>query len=118
MDILYINKEKILCNFEELSNVWDASVNISLHLDIQIPDFELIVTELLKKPSNDLAYSILSEMAEKNGLDERLMRLIYEQGNKACKVAISLRNDLPMDLKVKCADSNDADVREHYFNMP
>jgi hypothetical protein len=46
------------------------------------------------------------------------MRLIYEQGDKACKVAISLRNDLPMDLKVKCADSNDADVREHYFNMP
>ena len=48
MDILYINKEKILCNFEELSNVWDASANISLCLDIQIPDFELIVTELLK----------------------------------------------------------------------
>lgn len=69
MDILYINKEKILCNFEELSNVWDTSTNISLHLDIQIPDFELIVTELLKKPLNDLAYSILAEIAEKNGLD-------------------------------------------------
>ena len=117
MDILYINKEKILCSFEELSNVWDTSTNISLHLDIQIPDFELIVTELLKKPLNDLTYSILAEIAEKNGLDERLIRLIYEQGDKACKVAISLRNDLPIDLKVKCAHSDDADIREHYFKM-
>ena len=90
MDILYINKEKILCNFEELSNVWDTSTNISLHLDIQIPDFELIVTELLKKPLNDLAYSILAEIAEKNGLDERLMRLIYEQrrqGLQSCNLS-------------------------------
>lgn len=118
MDILYINKEKILCNFEELSYVWDTSTNISLHLDIQIPDFELIVTELLKKPLNDLAYSILAEIAEKSGLDERLMRLIYEQGDKACKVAICLRNDLPIDLKVKCAHSDDADIREHYVNIP
>ena len=65
MDILYINKEKILCNFEELSNVWDASANISLCLDIQIPDFELIVTELLKKPLNDLAIAFWQKLQKR-----------------------------------------------------
>ena len=118
MDILYINKEKILCNFEELSNVWDTSTNISLHLDIQIPDFELIVAELLKKPLNDLAYSILAEIAEKNGLDERLMRLIYEQGDKGLQSCNLSSDRLANRLKVKCALSDDADIREHYVNIP
>lgn len=116
METLYINKENIFSNFDELSNVWDKSTSLSLCLNISIPDFEAVVTELLRKPLNDLAFSILSEIAEKDGLNEELMRLIYNHGDKGCKVAIALRNDLPADLKILCEHSDDADIREHYMN--
>ena len=115
MGTLCVNKRNILCDFERLSNIWTTSENIFLCLDIKQSDIEFITNELLKKLPNDLAYSIMSELAETEGLDDNLMRLIYENGDKGCKVAICLRDDLAQELRDCCERSDDIDIRDHYM---
>ena len=53
MRILYVNKRKILRDFEKLSNIWLASETIFLRLDIKPSNIEIIINELLEKLPND-----------------------------------------------------------------
>ena len=63
---------------------------------------------------NDLAYSILSEIAAYENLNEELMQLIFEKGDKGCKVAICLNKNLPHKLQEHCKRSSDGDIKEHF----
>ena len=110
MRILYVNKRKILHDFEKLSNIWLASETIFLRLDIKPSDIEIIINELLEKLPNDLAYCIMSEIAEYENLDEKLMKLIYKNGDKGCRGAICLRSDLSQELKECCKKFDDSDM--------
>ena len=114
MRILYVNKRKILRDFEKLSNIWLASETIFLRLDIKPSDIEIIINELLEKLPNDLAYSILSEIAAYENLNEELMQLIFDKGDKGCKVAICLNKNLPHKLQEHCKRSSDRDIKEHF----
>jgi hypothetical protein len=116
MNTLYINKKNILEDFTKLSKIWETSENILLRLDIEQVDAKLVIKYLLGKLPNDLAYSIMSEIAEFENLDDELMRLIYRAGDTSCKVAICLRDDLPQDLNMCCEQSDDINVREHCTN--
>lgn len=90
MKALYINKTKIVDDFKRLSDIWDTSTNITLRIDIKPQDFDLVVRSLISYLPNDLAYSILSEIAAYENLNEELMQLIFDKGDKGCKVAICL----------------------------
>ncbi len=113
---LHINKDNVFCDFEKLSKTWETSSNIAIRLDVEQTDVEPIVKELLGKLPNDLAYCIMSEIAEFEHLEAELMRLIYNTGDTGCKVAICLRDDLPQDLKKCCEQSNDINVQQHRDN--
>lgn len=106
----------MFCDFEKLSKTWEISSNIAIRLDVEQTDVGPIVKELLGKLPNDLAYCIMSEIAEFKHLDDELMRLIYNTGDTGCKVAICLRDDLPQDLKKRCEQSNDINVQQHRDN--
>ena len=110
MRILYVNKRKILRDFEKLSNIWLPSETIFLRLDIKPSDIEIIINELLEKLPNDLAYCIMSEIAEYENLDEKLMKLIYKNGDKGCRAAICLRSDLSQELKECYKKFDDSDM--------
>ena len=99
MRALYINKTKIVDDFKRLSDIWDTSTNITLHIDIKPQDFDLVVRSLISYLPNDLAYSILSEIAAYENLNEELMQLIFDKGDKGCKVAICLNNVSSMNYK-------------------
>lgn len=116
MRTLHINKENVFCDFEKLSKTWETSSNIAIRLDIEQVDVEPIVKELLGKLPNDLAYCIMSEIAEFEHLDAELMWLIYNTGDTGCKVAICLRDDLPQALKKCCEQSNDINIQQHHDN--
>ena len=114
MKVLHINKTKIVYDFKRLSNIWNTSNNITLRLNIRQQDFDFVVRYLISYLPNDLAYSIMSEIAECENLDEELMRLIYDKGDKGCKVAICLNKNLSQELQKCCKLSNDIDIKEHY----
>ena len=86
MKVLHINKTKIVYDFKRLSNIWNTSNNITLCLNIRQQDFDFVVRYLISYLPNDLAYSIMSEIAECENLDEELMRLIYDKGDKDVKL--------------------------------
>ncbi|MFP3765054.1 hypothetical protein [Prevotella intermedia] len=114
MKILHINKTKIVYDFKRLSNIWNTSNNITLRLNIRQQDFDFVVRSLIKYLPNDLAYTIMSEIAECENLNEELMQLIYDKGDKGCKVAICLNKNLSQELQKCCKQSNDIDIKEHY----
>ena len=114
MKVLHINKTKIVYDFKRLSNIWNTSNNITLRLNIRQQDFDFVVRYLISYLPNDLAYSIMSEIAECENSDEELMRLIYDKGDKGCKVAICLNKNLSQELQKCCKLSNDIDIKEHY----
>jgi len=114
MKALYINKTKIVDDFKRLSDIWDTSTNITLRIDIKPQDFDLVVRSLISYLPNDLAYSILSEIAAHENLNEELMQLIFDKGDKGCKVAICLNKNLPHKLQEHCQRSNDRDIKEHF----
>ncbi len=114
MKVLHINKNKIENDFKKLSNIWNSSNNITLRLNIKERDFGLVVQILIKYLPNELAYSIMSEIAEYENLDKELMQLIYDKGDKGCKVAICLNKNLGQELQECCKQSIDIDVKEHY----
>jgi len=114
MKILHINKTKIVYDFKRLSNIWNTSNNITLRLNIRQQDFDFVVRSLIKYLPNDLAYSIMSEIAECENLNEELMQLIYDKGDKGCKVAICLNKNLSQELQKFYKQSNDIDIKEHY----
>ena len=112
--VLHIDKTKIIYDFKRLSDIWDSSNNITLSLNIRQQDFDFVVRRLITSLPNDLAYSIMSEIAECENLNEELMQLIYEKGDKGCKVAICLNKNLSQELQNYCEQSNDVDIKEHY----
>ena len=114
MKVLHIDKTKIICDFKRLSDIWDSSNNITLSLNIRQKDFDFVVRRLITSLPNDLAYSIMSEIAECENLNEELMQLIYDKGDKGCKVAICLNKNLSQELQKYCEQSNDVDIKEHY----
>ena len=115
MKVLNINKTNILHDFKRLSNIWDSTENITLQLDIKQSETKTVVRALTSYLPNDLAYSIMSEIAENEKLDDDLMQLIFEKGDKGCKIAICLHEDLPQELKERCVQSADIDIKEHYM---
>lgn len=42
------------------------------------------------------------------------MQLIFDKGDKGCKVAICLNKNLPHKLQEHCQRSNDRDIKEHF----
>lgn len=115
MKVLNINKTNILHDFKRLSGIWDSTENITLQLDIKQSEAKTVVRALTSCLPNDLAYSIMSEIAENEKLDDDLMQLIFEKGDKGCKIAICLHEDLPQELKERCVQSADIDIKEHYM---
>jgi hypothetical protein len=115
MKVLNINKTNILHDFKRLSDIWDSTENITLQLDIKQSETKTVVRALTSCLPNDLAYSIMSEIAENEKLDDDLMQLIFEKGDKGCKIAICLHEDLPQELKERCVQSADIDIKEHYM---
>ena len=97
MKVLNINKTNILHDFKRLSDIWDSTENITLQLDIKQSETKAVVRALTSCLPNDLAYSIMSEIAENEKLDDDLMQLIFEKGDKGLLSLLS-------GSSVKCVD--------------
>ena len=115
MKTLLITKNRVLNNFEWLNTIWEASPTIGLSLSIAPEECTIVVHELVKRLPADIAFSILSELAEDENLEESLVRLIFEKGDKGCKMAIAMRKNLPEDIVEQFRHATDSDIKEHFM---
>lgn len=56
----------------------------------------------------------MADIVEYANFPSDLLENVFHKGDIGCRVAVSLRDDLPMQLEELCANSTDEDVREHY----
>src|SRR6266446_5021274 len=103
-------------SFEEASKLWDQGRDAFLTVPRSMSphQIETMVIFLLGKIPAELAFSVLSYLAEDSPLRGDLLEQIFDRGDTGCKVSVCLRPDLDKRLEEKCRNSPNDDVREHY----
>src|SRR5260221_571398 len=102
-------------SFEKTARQWDRDLAHSALPPSMTPDeVETMVIFLLGKIPAELAFSVLSYLAEDSPLRGDLLEQIFDRGDTGCKVSVCLRPDLDKRLEEKCRNSPNDDVREHY----
>ena len=104
--------------FAQLSKEWSMSPDILLVLPnfTSSEEVQLLAIQVLDKLPDDLANTILCELAEIKITPPQVLDQIFENGDTACRVAVCLRSDLTEEMYQKCKRSDDPNVQQHIIN--
>lgn len=116
MKTLLIKPELTHADLVEYSAQWDSEKNIAIEISSKLKGAELrrLVDLMITELPNIFFYAVLETLAERQNLPANLQRVIFLRGDTGCKTSICLRDDLDDDLKQKCSECEDDDVREHF----
>jgi len=115
MKKLIINENIVNNNFLNAAKEWESEPCIALIIDISAENLYAVLVKLLNILPNNLAFCILADLVERDDFPVDLLGEVYDKGNKACKVAVCLRDNLPLEIMKLCETTDDLDVREHYM---
>jgi len=115
MKKLIINEDIVNNHFLFAEKEWESEPYIALMIDISAENLYLIVINLLSMLPNNLAFAILADLVEREDFPIVLLSEVYDKGDKACKVSICLRDDLPLEVIKRCENTDDPDVGIHYM---
>jgi hypothetical protein len=101
----------------KFSTLWDNEKNIAIEISREFETSELqsLVEMMVEGLPNNFLFAVLETLAERPYLTASLQNTIFIKGDVGCKTSICLRDDLDDNLKQKCSECKDDDVREHYL---
>jgi hypothetical protein len=102
-------------HFPSADKKWEMESCISLIIDISGENLYSVVVNLLSMLPNNLAFGVLADLVEREDFPVVLLSEVYDKGDKACKVSICLRDNLPLEIIERCENTDDLDVHEHYM---
>jgi len=107
-----ITKEK----FTLLHNQWveSGTAIIKLPTDFDQNACEEWVDFLIEHRDFEFALDVLADIAEMAVCSDSVLDKIFSTGDKACRVSVCLRKNLPQILAEKCQSCHDPEVREHF----
>jgi hypothetical protein len=117
-DIL-VPKELDIDEFSKLEQIWHSEEyeNMSIILPENLSDVEAeqLFRFLLSVLPNELAFSLLADLAEGWNVSTSLLSELFSYGDTGCNVTICLRDNLNQELMSKCISSEDDNVKEHFL---
>lgn len=102
--------------FDRMSHKFEEAedVSILLPLNLSVDELKKLASFLLIQKSGDLRNLLLADLVEYSEFPVELLGEVFNKGDVGCRVAISLKSNLPRNVEELCANSTEVDVREHY----
>lgn len=114
MKQLIITENIVNNHFLYAEKQWEEESHIDLSINIVTENLYSIVLILINRLPNKFASLILAELVEREDFPSTLLSEVFDKGDKACRVAICLRDNLPSEIIEKCEIADDIDVYKHY----
>ncbi|MBI1906283.1 MAG: hypothetical protein HYS20_08630 [Rhodocyclales bacterium] len=104
MKVLKIDGNVSLERLKNLSAVWGRAQNVSVVIKPYLTEIEMehLVQIAIELGPDDFGCVVLEGIAEMDHVPVRLLKRIFDSGDKGCIESVCLRNDLDPELRLCC----------------